>query len=145
MAFFMQTQRRREMRAASPAVVPFTVVPAMTVHSIRRRAALFALLLLSACATTGQNGTPAAPRPRTSVVVRNSLFEAFTIYAVTGTDRRRLGVVNPASSATFVIPPGMVVGTESLRFVADPIGSSAVESTYTLPVHEGDRLELSLQ
>ncbi|HEX8243534.1 MAG TPA: hypothetical protein VF541_08565 [Longimicrobium sp.] len=118
----------------------------MTATSLRRRAALFALLLLSACATAGQNGgAAAAPRPRTSVVVRNSLFEAYTIYAVSGTDRRRLGVVNPASSATFVIPTGMVVGTESLRFVADPIGSSAVSSTYTLPVHEGDTLELSLQ
>ena len=119
----------------------------MTVHSIRRRAALFALLLLAACATAGQNGTgtAAAPRPRTMVHVQNSAFSAYTIYAVTDTERRRLGVVQPAGTADFVIPAGMVVGTTTLRFLADPIGSDAVSTTYTLAVHEGDVLQLSIQ
>jgi hypothetical protein len=120
----------------------------MTIHALRRRAALFGLLLLSACATAGQNGStgPAAgARPRTTVHVQNSAFSAFTIYALTDTDRRRLGVVQPAGTADFVIPAGMVVGTTTLRFLADPIGSDAVSTTYTLAVHEGDVLQLTIQ
>jgi hypothetical protein len=31
-----------------------------------------------------------------------------------------------------------------MRFVADPIGSDAVSSTYNLPVNEGDTLELTI-
>ena len=119
----------------------------MNAHSLRRRAALVAFLLVSACATAGQNGagTPSSgARPRTTVVVRNTNFSAFTIYAVNGTERRRLGVVQPASSATFVIPAGMIAGVSSMRFVADPIGSDAVSSTYNLPVNEGDTLELTI-
>ncbi|HEX8905420.1 MAG TPA: hypothetical protein VF771_11285 [Longimicrobiaceae bacterium] len=123
----------------------------MNANPLRRRAAIFALVLLSACASAGQNASATGParsaaRPRTSVIVRNTAFSAYTIYAVAGVgERRRLGVVQPASSATFVIPAGMIVGTTSLRFIADPIGSDAVSSTYTLPVHEGDTLELTVR
>lgn len=108
---------------------------------------MLALLALSACATGGQGGNgPAPARARTTVRVQNSAFSAFTIYAVSDIDRRRLGVVQPTSSATFVIPADMVsVGVTTMRFVADPIGSDRVATTYTLAVHEGDTLQLTLQ
>src|SRR3954468_14752497 len=119
----------------------------MTAHSLRRRATLLALLLLSACATGGQNnGTRSAPRPRvrTTVHVQNTAFAAYTIYVVTGTDRRRLGVVNPASSGDFVIPQGIVIGTTNLRILADPIGSDDVGSTFHIPVTEGDVVNVTI-
>ncbi|HSU15434.1 hypothetical protein [Longimicrobium sp.] len=117
----------------------------MTAHSLRRRATLLALVLLSACATGGQNGTtPARPRTRTTVHVQNTAFAAYTIYVVTGTDRRRLGVVNPASSADFLIPQGIVIGTTSLRILADPIGSDNVGSTFNIPVTEGDVVTVTI-
>jgi len=118
----------------------------MTVHSLRRRATLLALVLLSACATGGQNGTGSAPRPRTrtTVHVQNTAFRAYTIYVVTGTDRRRLGVVNPASSGDFVIPQGIVIGTTNLRILADPIGSDDVGSTFNIPVTEGDVVSVTI-
>ena len=119
----------------------------MIAHLIRRRAATLALLLLAACASAGPNGGgPAPARERTMLRVRNSSFTAYTIYVLTGTDRRRLGDVQGVSTATFDIPPEMVsLGTAQMRFLADPLGSSAVASTYTIGVRAGDTVTLTLQ
>jgi hypothetical protein len=117
----------------------------MNANPLRRRALMLALALLAACTAGGQNGSSPTPRARTTVHVQNTAFIAYTVYVQAGVgDRRRLGTVQPVSSQDFVIPPGMVVGTTQLRFIADPIGSDAIATSYNLAVNEGDRLELTI-
>lgn len=112
-----------------------------------RRAALALLLLLAstlgACASGGR-GDGGRPEPRTTARVVNRAFAAYTVYLVTDTERRRLGTVQPAATAVFAIPAGLVRGPTTLRFQADPIGSDATASSFRVPVSPGQQVELTI-
>ena len=113
----------------------------------RRRAALAAVLLLLAlalggCASGGRGSSARAPR--TTVRVVNRAFAAYTVYVVTEVQRQRLGTVQPASTAVFVIPPSFVPNPTTLRFQADPIGGDAVATSFRVDVTPGEQVELSI-
>ena len=111
----------------------------------RRRAALAAVLLLLAlggCASGGRGSSPRAPR--TTVRVVNRAFAAYTVYVVTDVQRQRLGTVQPASTAVFVIPPSFVPNPTTLRFQADPIGGDAVATSFRVDVTPGQQVQLSI-
>jgi hypothetical protein len=111
------------------------------------RASLLTLLVLfaAACTGTGKN----APRAvdQASVRVANQSWSDMTIYVLTGSGpsaRQRLGQVTGNGSATFTIPEGLVGMGQSLRFLADPLGSSNVAQSFEIYVRPGQRVTLTI-
>jgi hypothetical protein len=86
-----------------------------------------------------------APEP-TTVSVRNLRFASYTVYALHGTQRLRLGVVHGTETQTFTLPAHLVRSGQPVRFLLDPIGSEHERATEdSLPVREGDALELTIR
>lgn len=104
--------------------------------------ALFVLLAAAACTGRGRN----APRPveRTMVTVQNQSWLDMTMYVVYSTARQRLGTVSGNSTNTFRIPDNMVGLGRSLRFMADPLGSSNTAQSFEIFVHPGDHIRLTV-
>ena len=104
--------------------------------------ALFAVLAAAACTGRGRN----APRPveRTTVTVQNQSWLDMTVYVLYSSARQRLGSVSGNSTGTFRIPETMVGLGRSLRFMADPVGSSNTAQSYEIFVHPGDNVRLTI-
>jgi hypothetical protein len=106
---------------------------------------LVLLLLLAACAPQRGPRRPAAPDgPDTVVRVENRSFTQMNIYVLRGSQRIRLGSVPGVSTRSFELPRNLVFGTTSLRFLADPLGSSRTPISREIPVREGDELVLTI-
>ena len=58
------------------------------------------------------------------VQVENRGFADMVIYAVSGSQRVRLGLANGNSTRAFTIPRTLLRGAGPLRFLADPIGGN---------------------
>jgi len=102
-------------------------------------------LSLAPAACAGNHGAQNAPRvPRTVLHVVNRQFRAYTLYVNSGLQQQRLGTVQPVSSADLVIPSAFVQTPTSLRFIADPIGSDAVASTFNTNVSPGETVSISI-
>ncbi|HEX8904313.1 MAG TPA: hypothetical protein VF771_05690 [Longimicrobiaceae bacterium] len=113
-----------------------------------RRAILALMLALAPAACAGHGGN-AATRPRaqvarTYVQVVNRNFAAYTMYVVSGTQRQRLGTVQPVTTAQLLIPAAFVQTPVMLRFLADPIGSDAVASTFNINVTPGETVQITI-
>ena len=111
------------------------------------RTSLLAMLVLfaAACTGTGKN----APRAvdRASVRIANQSWSDMTIYVLTGTGggaRQRLGDVRGNGNATFTIPERLVGMGQSLRFLADPLGSSNVAQSFEIYVRPGQQVTLTI-
>ncbi|HEX8698033.1 MAG TPA: hypothetical protein VF815_04305 [Myxococcaceae bacterium] len=99
-----------------------------------------------ACSGAQQSRTlSTSERPETTLQVRSQRPIDFTVYALDGTRRIRLGIVPGMSQRTFVIPPHMVIDQGSLNFQLDPIGSNEVGTTESLSVREGDAVEMTIR
>lgn len=116
-------------------------------HRLPRPFALRALLLAflviaaGACAKKGTQ-TERQLEPRTTLRVDNRSWSQMTIYVIRGGQRVRLGQVSGSSASTFVIPPNLLFGGTSLRFLADPLGSNVTPVSQEITVFPGDRVEL---
>ena len=105
---------------------------------------LFALLVAGAACTQQRNGQP-APQPTTTVRVQNQAWLDVNIYVVrTGGSRQRLGSVTSASTAVFRIPDTAVGMGRDLRFLADPVGSRSVASSFNMFVRPGEQVTLTI-
>lgn len=104
--------------------------------------ATFVTAGLSACYGKGKNAP--APIARTTVRVINQGFLDRNIYAYRGSQRVRLGTVTGNSTQVLTIPPSIVQGSLSLRFVADPIGGRAPSATQEIAVNAGDEVQLTI-
>jgi hypothetical protein len=105
-------------------------------------AILIAGALLSGCSTT-RRGDGDLLTGQTTVTVDNQSFSDMTIYVSRG-QRIRLGNATGHSRTTFTIPPSVVAGVTTLRFIADPIGSSRASVSEEISVHAGDSLGLTI-
>jgi hypothetical protein len=65
-----------------------------------------------------------------------------TIYAIRSGQRVRLGTVTGNSTSRFTIPSNLIFGATTLRFLADPIGSSRTPVSDEISVQPGDEVEL---
>jgi hypothetical protein len=111
------------------------------------RTSLLAMLVLfaAACTGTGKN----APRAvdRASVRIANQSWSDMTVYVLTGNGgaaRQRLGLVTGNGNATFTIPERLVGMGQSLRFLADPVGSSNTAQSFDIYVRPGQQVTLTI-
>lgn len=90
-------------------------------------------------------GQRAEPAQRTMLEVDNRGFADMTIYVVDGGQRVRLGVAPGNAKTELAIPAHLVTSWRSLRFLADPIGSSRQAVSQEIYVQPGDRVVLMIQ
>lgn len=111
---------------------------------IKRRAIaiLLAGALVGACSTTRRSEADDIAN-RTTVTVDNQSFSDMTIYVSRG-QRVRLGTARGLSKTVLTIPASVVSGVSTLRFIADPIGSSRASVSEELSISEGDSIGLTI-
>jgi hypothetical protein len=80
---------------------------------------------------------------RTTLTVDNQSFSDMTIYATRG-QRVRLGTARGKSKTVLTIPSALVTGTSTLRFIADPIGSSRASVSEEIQVSPGDAVGIAI-
>lgn len=108
---------------------------------IRAFAPAALILLLMACSL--REG-PRSTGPSTRLVVRNESVLQMRIYAVTGSQRVRLGIVSGNHRDTLEIPDYLVSGGRELRFLAEPLAGSNVEVSFTHFVQPGETIEIRI-
>ena len=78
------------------------------------------------------------------VQVDNRGFADMLIYAVSGSQRVRLGLATGNSTKSFSIPAALIRGSSPLKFLADPIGGSRSPITEEIVVQPGDVVALTI-
>jgi hypothetical protein len=112
------------------------------------RDVLFPLLvcvaLLAACGSSrqGDDQTPEPLQTRTTLRVENAGFLDMTVYVLDGSQRVRLGIANGNTTTELTIPPHLVRGVTSLRFLSDPVGGNRAPVSDQIVVEPGDRVTL---
>jgi hypothetical protein len=107
----------------------------------------FAPLLLAATLVQCSRRDPAStPDPTTPAMlqVENRGFADMVVYAVSGSQRVRLGLANGNSTKSFTIPTSLIRGSRPLRFLADPIGGNRSPISEEMVVHAGDIVTLTI-
>ena len=94
----------------------------------------------AACAT----GKGVEQRPQTFVEVDNQALADMTVYVFRGSQRVRLGMATGLRKSRFALPRGIVFGSTSLRFQADPVGGSATPVSEEISVTEGETVVLRI-
>ncbi len=107
------------------------------------------LLLVVALSVAGCGGRrsrgPAPPAvARTTVRVENQNFLDMNVFVLNGSQRVRLGTVSGVSTRVFTIPANLIFGISSLRFMADPVGSSNTPISQEISVRAGDEVLLTI-
>ena len=110
-------------------------------RKLRWLAVALTIAFLPGCASGGK---PAPERLRTSVEVDNQAVLDMTVYVLRGGQRVRLGLATGLSKSTFIIPQGLIFGTTSLRFLADPVGARATPVSEEISVTEGETVVLRI-
>jgi hypothetical protein len=109
--------------------------------------ALFPLLvcvaLLAACGSSQEDDqTPVPLQTDTTLRVDNNGFPDMTVYVLDGSQRVRLGIANGHAVTELTIPPQLVQGVTSLRFLCDPVGGDRAPVSDQIVVEPGDRVTL---
>ena len=78
------------------------------------------------------------------VQVDNRGFADMVIYAVSGSQRVRLGLASGNTTISFTIPVMLTRGAGPLKFLADPIGGSRSPITEELVVRPGEIVTLTI-
>ncbi|HEY9449645.1 MAG TPA: hypothetical protein VIQ60_07810 [Gemmatimonadaceae bacterium] len=100
---------------------------------------------LVACARGAKsNGATARAPEKTTVRVENQGFADMTIYVFAGGQRVRLGMATGNSTSTFTLPAYLVGGLQTMRFIADPVGSDRAPVSDEITVQPGDQVELTI-
>lgn len=99
------------------------------------------LIFLSSCSAASRQGGTRV-QDRTMVRVENQNLLDMTVYIVRGSQRVRLGMVTGLSTRVFVIPESLLRGANSVRFLADPIGSRQTPVSQEMLVLPGDEVEI---
>jgi len=111
---------------------------------LSRRQLLPLLLAAAAAACAGRTPEPSDPNATTYVRVSNQAFLEMNVYVVRGGQRIRLGTVGSNQTARLRIPPGVVSSGTTLRFLADPIGSSRVSQSFDIVVSPGEEIVMTI-
>lgn len=113
----------------------------MKINSIA--VALF--LAASAACNTFTHGGPAPDQGQPTILeVDNQAFQDMDVYAVMSGQRVRLGLATGVHKTNFTIPPSLVNGLTSLRFVADPIGGRRASVSQEITVAPGDTVVMTI-
>ena len=99
-----------------------------------------AIVFVPACASS----KGAEERARTFIEVDNQALADMTVYVFRGSQRVRLGMATGLRRSTFTLPQGIVFGTTTLRFQADPVGGSATPISEAISVTEGETVVLRI-
>jgi hypothetical protein len=103
---------------------------------------LVAVGLLACAGRTSESDTnPTSPA---LLQVENRGFADMVIYAISGSQRTRLGIATGNSTKAFTIPNTLLRGAGTLRFLADPIGGSRTPISEEMAVQPGDILTLTI-
>jgi hypothetical protein len=98
---------------------------------------------LSACAGRSSTAEPKSESPAI-LEVENRGFADMVIYAVTGSQRLRLGLATGNSTKSFPLPSSVVRGSGPIRFLADPIGGTRTPVSEEMVVQPGDVVTLTI-
>jgi hypothetical protein len=107
----------------------------------RRLFLMSALMLMSACM---YSQGPQQPQEQTMLRVDNQSVADMTIYALRGSQKVRLGLTTGLKVSLLTIPSSLIFGATSLRFLADPIGSSRTPVSDEIVVAPGDVVTLTI-
>lgn len=106
---------------------------------------LFAMAVLAtAGCQSNRVETEVDPNTPTILVVDNQSFPDMTIYVLEGGRRVRLGLATGNTQTKFTLPKYLVRALTSLRFMADPIGSSRTPVSDEITVSPGDEVTLRI-
>ncbi len=111
---------------------------------VTRRVFLGVMLVTLAACSTAAGRRQAAEIERTTVSVENQALLDMTIYVISGSQRIRLGTARGLNTTVLTIPSNVVFGISTLRFQADPIGSSRTPISESISVTEGDEVVLRI-
>jgi len=111
---------------------------------LRRIALMAACAVLVGCGSGRSASTAGPERLPTTVLVDNQSFMDMTVYVLRGGQRVRLGTATAVARSRFTIPQGIIFGLETLRFLADPIGSNRRPVSEEITVREGDEVVLRI-
>lgn len=101
-----------------------------------------ALFAVAACATTKNNIRTESPA--TILEVENQNVLDMTIYVMRGSERIRIGSAAGLHTSQLKIPPNLIFGATSLRFVADPIGANRLPVSDEISVSAGDTVKMTI-
>jgi hypothetical protein len=101
-----------------------------------------ACLIMPACATSGASNQ--REESQATVTIDNRALLDHTIYVLRGAQRVRLGVATGLRKTTLVIPGGLILGSTTLRFIADPIGSTRNPVSEEIHISPGDEIGLTI-
>jgi hypothetical protein len=110
---------------------------------LRKALVLAACLVMPACASSGANAGTDMRDPAVIVVDNRALLD-HTIYVLRGSQRVRLGVATGLRKTRLTIPSSVVLGATSLRFMADPIGSTRNPVSEEINISPGDEIGLTI-
>jgi hypothetical protein len=104
---------------------------------------LVPVVALAACG--GKSG-PARTTPDNPALleVENRGFADMVIYAISGSQRLRLGLATGNSTKSFTIPNSILRGAGTLRFLADPVGGTRTPVSDELSVEPGEVVTLTI-
>ena len=111
---------------------------------MRTPAIFLAALMLSVagCNAFKHGYDPTAQTGPTTLEVDNQGFVDMNVYAVRNSQRLRLGLATGNHKTTLTIPPGLISGITTLRFIADPIGGTRPSVSEEISVRPGDTVGL---
>lgn len=112
---------------------------------VRRLSLLALVLLVAACSGTRRERGVASmddPRAGSSVTITNQSWLQVVMYVERSGQRVRLGDVQSQGTRTFRLPSGLQYGT--IRFVADPVGSSNTAQSFDTSLSPGQSISLTI-
>lgn len=100
--------------------------------------------IIAACASMG-NRSPANTEQQTAVIVDNRAILDMNMYIIrSGGQRLRIGTAPGLTKTRLVIPRGIVLGSTTVRFLADPIGGSRGPVSEEISMDVGDEVGLAI-
>lgn len=112
--------------------------------SLLRAAAVCLLLLAAAACASANPGLRVGDEPHTTVRVANQSWLDVNMYVTTGSQRVRIGSVRGNNTQTLRIPASVVGFGREVGFVADPIGSGSVASSFQIFVRPGEEVSITI-
>lgn len=111
---------------------------------IIRSIGLAFFLAILACSRVIPGSVGTDRNDRTAVQVDNRGFADMTIYALRSSQRVRLGVAPGYSVRVFDVPRALIGGLTTLRFIADPIGTTRASVSEEITVAPGDTVVMTI-
>jgi hypothetical protein len=108
-----------------------------------RSTLLVGVAVLGGCAGRSHSAQPEA-QSEAVLEVENRGFADMVIYAVSGSQRIRLGLATGNSTNSFTLPNRLIRSAGPLRFLADPIGGTRTPISEEMEVQPGDVVTLTI-